>query len=295
VVATWFPSNEVPVKSAYTTAIGCSGPIVGGVMVSNLVKEFDWIVVMRVFALFGLLLAALLWMIIRERNVDQRGRDETVIGSLKTIISSRQVLVLSMLAMAQYSPLSALGDLWGVTFIKEAFGVDVSTATLMNNMLYAGVVVGAPTFAYLAGFWNSYKKSMILGVIMATVSMSTIVVFCMQLPLWSAFALFFLTGFSCGSGTSLAFPLGMMMFPKSVSAMVSGFINTVVMMSGVILMPLIGYIINLSWNGAVVDGARVYDIDDYRAGLTTVVAFLIMGIFFSLMVEDRSPKENKRG
>ncbi|MDR2646499.1 MAG: MFS transporter [Holosporaceae bacterium] len=291
VIATWFPSSEVPVKTAYTTAIGCSGPIIGGVMVSNLVKEFDWIVIMRVFALFGLLLAALLWMIVRERNVGQKDHGEmSIIRTLNTIVGSRQILVLSTLSMMQYAPLSALGDLWGVAFIKKAYGVDASTATLMNNMLYAGMVVGAPTFAYLAVFWNSYKKPMMLGVSIAAVSMS-IVIFCTQLSLWSAFALFFLTGFS--GGAALSFPLGIMMFPKSISATVSGFINMATMMSGVILMPLIGYIINRSWSGAIIDGVRVYSTDDYRAGLMTVVIFLIIGILLSLMVEDRSTKENR--
>jgi MFS family permease len=293
VITTWFPSDEVPVKTAYTSAIGCSGPIVGGIIVSNLVKEFDWIVIMRVFALFGLLLATLLWMIVRERNVGQNNQSKiSIVRTIKTIVSSRQILVLWMFSMMQYAPLSALGDLWGVAFIKEAYGVDVSTATLMNNMLYVGMIVGAPAFAHLAVFWNSYKKPMRLSISIAAASMS-IVIFCTQLPLWSAFALFFLTGFSIGA-TSLSFTLGMGTFSESISATVSGFINMATMMSGVILMPLIGYIINWSWNGAIIDGACVYSINDYRAGLTTVVVFLIIGILFSLMIEDRSPKESNR-
>jgi MFS family permease len=129
---------------------------------------------------------------------------------------------------------------------------------------------------------------MITGISLAAVSMSA-VIFCSQLPLEAIFCLFFLTGFA--SGAMLAYPLGMVIFSPAISATVSGFINMASMVSGVILMPLIGYIINSSWDGTIENGVKVYSVNDYRLGLTAVLVFLVVGVFLSLAIKDKSPKE----
>ena len=273
-------------------AVGCSGPLLGSFLVSNLVKEFDWIIVMRVFAIVGLFLALSLWFLIRDKNAPtKKQKGLSVLDSLKIIITSRQVWVLALFTMMQYAPLSAMGDLWGVSFLKKAYNIDSTTASLANNMLYAGVIIGSPVFAYLAVFWDSYKKPIILGISLATISMSA-VIFCHQMSLEAVFCLLFVAGFS--TGAFLAYPLGMMIFPKSICATVSGFMNTASMLSGVILMPLIGCIIDWSWSGTMVDGVKSYSVDDYRTGLMAVVVFLIAGVIFALAIEDRSPKENRK-
>jgi MFS family permease len=159
-------------------------------------------------------------------------------------------------------------------------------------MLYVGMVAGTPMFAYLSKVWDSYKKPMILGIVCATVSMAAII-FGTGLPLNVAFLLFFTTGFSCGA--TVGYALAMTAFPPSVGATVSGFINMMSMFSGVILMPLIGYIVNWSWDGTIENGVKVYNVNDFKLGLTSVLVLLAAGVLFSLMVQDRSPKEKRAG
>jgi hypothetical protein len=76
-------------------------------------------------------------------------------------------------------------------------------------------------------------------------------------------------------------------------ATISGFINMASMVSGIILMPLIGYIINLSWDGTMENGVRVYSINDFRWGLLSVLVFLVVGVILSLLVKDRSPQQKR--
>jgi MFS family permease len=291
VVTSWFPSKEVPVKTSYTMAIGCGGPIVGGLLVSGLVKDFEWISIMRIFAISGLFLAVFLWFVVRDNNTTtDKHKSMPIMESLKIIMTSRQVWILALFTMMQYAPLSAMGDLWGVSFLKKAYNIDATVASLANNMLYAGIVVGSPAFAYLAVFLDSYKKPILLGISTATICMS-VVIFCTGLPLEAVFGLLFLAGFS--TGAMLAFPLGMMMYPQSISATVSGFINMASMFSGIILMPLIGVLIDWSWDGTMVTGIKSYNVNDYRVGLSAVVIFLLLGVLLAFGIKDRSPNENR--
>jgi MFS family permease len=290
IVSSCFPSREVAMKSSLTMAVGCAGPVIGGPAVAILVRHFDWISVMKVFAICGLFGAILIGIVMKgSESSGNQPRGKSVFESLKMIATSRQIWILSLYSMAQYAPLSALGDLWGVSFLKKAYGIDSATASFANNMLYVGMVVGSPSFAYLAGVLNSYKKPLVIGIIGATVSFATMLM-CTGLPLEAAFFLFFTTGFSCGA--TLAYPLSMMMFPPYVRATVSGFVNMICMISGIILMPLVGYFANRSWDGTVENGINVYSVNDFRVGLTSVLVFLAGGVLLSLLIKDRSPGES---
>jgi MFS family permease len=291
IISNYFRSDEIAMKTSVTVMVGCSGPVIGGPAVAILVQHFDWTNLIKVFAIFGFFWTAVIGILVKSNeNHCDCSKKKSAVSSLKTIMGSSQAWVLALYSMAQYAPLSALGDLWGVSFLKKAYGIDSTTASVANNMLYVGMVFGTPTFAYLAKIWDSYKKPMILGIVGAAVSMAAIIIGT-GLPLEAAFLLFFITGFSCGA--SLAYALALTVFPPSVGATVSGFINMMSMFSGVILMPLIGYIVNWSWDGTIENGAKVYSINDFKLGLTSVFVFLVGGVLLSLMIKDKSPKEKR--
>lgn len=288
-ITNWFPANKITIMSSYTMSVGCLGPVVGGPLVSHLVKTNDWTNVMKVFGIAGLLFVIGVWMIIVDKKQKTEEQEHISLwDSMKIIFSSKQAWILALYAMMMYAPLSALGDLWGIAFIKNAYGVDSTVAAFANNMIYVGMVIGSPLFAYLAILMDSYKKPMLIGAVLATIALG-IVIMCSGVPIEAVFVLFFVTGFACGS--MLGYPLAMTIFPKSIGATVSGFINMMSMVSGVILMPLIGFIINICWDGTIQNGIKVYHVSDYRLGLTSVVVFLALGIILAAIMEDHSPKK----
>ncbi|MDR0556028.1 MAG: MFS transporter [Holosporaceae bacterium] len=292
IITTWFSPEQIPMKCSCTIVVGCMGPVVGGPLVSQMVKHFSWQLVLEWFASFGLFLTVVLWLIIRDKEsaISKKNEEKkiSVVAALKMAAIDKQLWVLSLFTMALYAPLSALGDLWGVSFIKKAYGVDSTVAAFANNMLYIGTVIGSPIWAYFAGRWNSYKKPMTVGIGLALASMG-VVIFVPGLPIEVVFALLLQTGLGCGA--MLAYSLAMAIFPRNMSATVSGIVNMAAMMSGVILMPLIGCIVNWAWDGTMENGLKVYSVNDFRLGLTTVFLFLLAGLFLMSLVKDRSPKE----
>jgi MFS family permease len=246
-------------------------------------------------------LAVLIWFIVKDKKTKDEGKKHiskstesneeiSLVESLKLVLCSRQAWVLGLVTMAVYAPLSALGDLWGVTFIKVAYGLTPEMSALANNMLYLGVVIGSPIFAYSATVCGSFKKPMIVGVIGAFLSLFVIVYLSDYVNTYALFVLFFATGFFCGS--MLAYPLGLALFPKSIGATITGFINMMSMVSGIILLPTIGFIVKHFWNGVTENGLPVYTISDFRWGLSSVLVFLGFGIILSCFIKDRSPNRN---
>lgn len=290
-ITNWFPSNKVAIMTAYSGSIGCLGPVLGGPAVAYITKSFDWLKVIECYCVFGVIIAAFIWFVVRDKeqscDIDHREEHVSPLKSLKLITSSKQAWILGLFALAQYGPLSALGDLWGVSFIKTAYGLNSEMSALVNNMLYLGFVIGGPVVAGIASKIDSYKKPMIAACITEFITLSLIIFCSNYINVVMLTILFFLCG--AGAGVQLVFPLSYTLFPKSISGTTSGFINSVCMLSGVILMPLIGKIISICWNGTMVEGSAVYSIADYRYGLSSVLVFLVCGIILSFFIEDKSP------
>ena len=298
-ITQWFHAGKVAIMTSLTMSIGCLGPVLGGPGVAYIVRSHNWLDVIRVYCFIGVGLAVLIWFVVKDRKDDSKERvsesfesnpEIGLVESLKLVLCSKQAWVLGLMTMAVYAPLSALGDLWGVMFIKVAYGLSPEMAALANNMLYLGVVIGSPAFAYAATVCGSFKKPMVVGVIGAFLSLFVIVYLSSCVNTFWLFVLLFATGFSCGS--MLAYPLGLALFPKSIGATITGFINMMSMVSGIILLPAVGGTVKYFWNGITKNGLPVYTLSDFRWGLAWVLAFLGFGIALSYFIKDRSPNEN---
>lgn len=288
-IVNWFPENRRAMMLSFAISIGCLGPVVCGPLVAKVVQFFNWRSVMFAFSIIGFILTILIWNIVRDREDmphEEKSKEAIpLFQSLKSILSSPQILILSLFALVQYAPLSALADLWGTSYIKKLYDADPSICSLANNMIYFGMVVGSPIWSQLALKLSSYKKPIVISIFCAALIFS-IVVF-MQVPLSVFFFLFFALGFSCSA--MLMYPLGTALFPHSMAGTISGVINMGSMLSGVILMPLIGFLIDHSWDGVMYNGVKIYRIVDFRFGFMAVLVSLILGFIFSLMIKDRSP------
>lgn len=293
-ITEWFPLEKIAIMVSLTVSVGCLGPVFGGPAVAYIVKYHNWLDVIKVYCVAGVILAALIWFIVRDKegstHIESMDSEKIGLGeALKRIISSKQIWVLSFLILAMYAPISALGDLWGVSFIKVAYNLDSEMAAIVNNMLYLGMVIGAPAFAYFASCINSYKKPMIIGSFGIFIFLSIIVYMSSYVSTFMLFVLFFATGFSCGA--MLEYPLALALFPKSMGATITGFINMMSMFSGIVLMPTVGLVIQHFWNGKIVDGVEIYTLENYVYGLTPVVLFSLAGVIISFFVTDRKLRE----
>lgn len=286
-----FPPERRAVMITLATSIGCLGPVVFGPLVAIIVRTFDWRSVMIAYTFTGYLLAGFIWYLIddsNQKNSTENNQKMSIIQSLKIIISSPQAWILAIFALMQYSPLSALADLWGTSYIKKLYDADTAVSSFANNMIYLGMIAGGPLFSYFAVYIDSYKKTMILSSIGCAVVFATILFSGHYFSLYGMFALFFLTGFF--SSATLHFTLAAVLLPREVGGALSGFVNMGSMLSGVILMPLIGYLIDSSWDGTIENGLKVYSLADFRFGLSSVFVTLLLGVLFVLFMKDKSPK-----
>ena len=61
--------------------------------------------------------------------------------------------------------------------------------------------------------------------------------------------------------------------PTRLSGTVNGVINMGIMMGPTLLQPVVGWMLDRSWRGDLVDGIRIYNITAYHAGFRLMIAW----------------------
>jgi len=98
-------------------------------------------------------------------------------------------------------------------------------------------------------------------------------------------AWFALMGFSCGSFILTYAGAKEVMVP-ALSGMAIALVNTGVFLGAAIFQPLFGWIMDLSWNGAMANGVRVYGFADYRAGFFLTLGGVALAIVASTFLHE---------
>jgi hypothetical protein len=63
-------------------------------------------------------------------------------------------------------------------------------------------------------------------------------------------------------------------------------VNTGCFAGTALLQPLFGYLVDLTWNGTLQDGVRVYAADDYQNGFWVVLAFAFLAIAAAFRLQE---------
>ena len=64
------------------------------------------------------------------------------------------------------------------------------------------------------------------------------------------------------------------------------FVNCAVVATGAIFQPLVGALLDLGWDGTLIEGARVYSAGTFQEALSSLAAFLAVGLAAGLALRE---------
>lgn len=279
----WFPLEKVGFAAGVTMLLGFLGATSAGSPLAMLIEHFGWREVMYIISLGGIALSVLIWSVVRDAPRHKRdllkesSRSQPILFGLITVIGNKQVWFLALYGCLMYVPVAAFADLWGVPFISKLYALDRKVAAAMVSLVYVGAALGGPVMAWLSDRMVSRRFPMILGAAM-TLILYSLMIYVSVVPEALMFPVMFFAGFFF-TGQVLCFASVCEQIPVSASGVGVGFTNMIVMMSGVIFEPLVGYFLDLSAKSA---GSSLgnYAVSDYRFALlslplTLLIAFII--------------------
>lgn len=295
----WFPAHKLSLVVGFTLLLGTIGGVSAGYPLAWLLQIYGWRHVLWLVSFIGFALAALAWYCVRDTPPEKlrkevlKSHGDTEVPhqsagfwtNIITVVSKPQSWLLALFGFFMYIPLSGVTDIWGPPFLMAAYNLDKPTAGAINSALYIGMGVGSPLFPVVLNFFKAYKPTIFIAAFGSFVMLS-IIYYVPGLPLWLLTSCLFLAGLFLG-GQFLAFSMASALNPLSVSGTAGGFQNGICMISGIVFQPLLGWLLDFSWQGVVVNGVRVYTTLEYTFAFSSIVGALFLACLIIIPIKER--------
>lgn len=288
----WLPSHMMGFAIGITMLLGTLGAVVGQAPTAFLIEYTGWRGAILSVGAFGLVMAAVIWMVVRDRPRQallKEGEEAPgILDGLLKVIAMPQAWLIAFYGCMMYVPLSAIVDLWGPPFIEEAYQSDRKFASGLISVITIGVAVGSPITTILSDYFKRRKPFMYVGALLSAAAYGA-VIYIPGLSAYSAGALFFIGGIAF-TGELLCFAAICDIVPVKYTGVALGFLNMTIMVSGVIFQPLVGALLDYSFSGEYVDGAPAFSVADFQFALMPVPIGLLFAAFLLLFVKETFPK-----
>lgn len=275
----WFPSRRFALLSGLAMMLGMAGGVVGQAPLRLLVAALDWRGAVLALAGGGVLLAIMVWATVRDRP-KERGSSGRMMAGLGRVVGNPQIWLIAVAGLGTTGPLLGFAGLWGVPYFVATLGIDRTAAASITSMVFVGWGVGAPLIGWASDRIGRRRSPFILGLVISTAGMSAIVAF-PGLPVPALMALCFACGFG-GASQIAGFAAAREHTPVAFSGTALGLVNGIVTGAGALFQPLLGWLLDLNWQGRLVEGARVYDLSAYRIAFGAIIIGCVIGLLCAL-------------
>ena len=279
----WFKPAQYAMLAGLLQTVGMSGGIFGQAPLRQLVEGIGWRDSMNVLAAVALLLALLLFLLVPKRSSEQKRHpsEPSILQGLYAVTSNPQTWICAIIGFGMTSSMLALGALWGVPWLSSVFGFSKTGAAAITSMIFVGWALFSPFWGWLSDRIGRRNIIHRFGSVIVLTALA-LLIFATPANTLLLTTLMFVIGAS-GSAMTVCFGSVRELNDIRYISTSLGLVNMFVVGSGAVMQPTIGWLLDLGWDGALVDGARVYSGEAYRNALFSLLgvnlAALIAGFF----------------
>jgi MFS family permease len=163
-----------------------------------------------------------------------------------------------------------------VPFLVSQYGFTAREAAAMCSAMLVAWSFSSVAYGPLSERIGR-RKPLFVGGLVATLALWSIVVWVPGLPRPALVAL--LLGVAACAGVFIInFAFAKESVPARLGGTVSGVANMGVMMGGMLMQPLVGFMLDRHWDGKTADGVRVYDFAAWQWGFSLMIAWGILSL-----------------
>jgi predicted MFS family arabinose efflux permease len=274
IIAVWFDEKHFATITGMCMLFGNLGSVLAGVPLSLTAQAVGWRSVFVVAGVISLLLGIACWIWVRDRRdgASEAHRpkfDRTVIlGGLMQVLRNRSTWPAALANTGIAGAFFAFAGLWATPYLVQVHGLSRDVAASHLSLWFGGFAVGCFFLGTLSDRLGRRKP-----VLVATTNVFALLWLVWwsgaAMPLWLSYSLFALMGI-CTAGFSLTWACAKEVNPPLLSGMSTSVANMGGFLAGALLQPLFGWVMDLGWNGGMLNGARFYELDAWRGGLLVI-------------------------
>ena len=279
----WFLPAQFAMIAGLSNMMGTLGGMVSGPPFAVLSNTFGWRQATLITATIGVFLALVFWFVMKDKQQEERTHAPLLTG-LKKIARDPYNWIIAGVGGLMYVPVSAFCELWAVPYLMEKYQVTNEIASRASIMIYLGIAFGSPLAARLADRFKSPVRVM-MGASLLTAALFMAAVRFDSMTYQAMLMILFFAGIA-NAGQVMCFAVVKENVDNHQSGTAAGFTNAIVMLSGIIFQPLLGIILDLSWQGQLnSDGTRFYGEEAYQTAMMTIPLCFIAGWILLHMAE----------
>jgi MFS family permease len=288
----WFSHRRFAMLTGITIMLGMLGAIFGQRPLAIMINLLGWQFSLHILAIVGFIIAALIWLIVRDNKnplqTHNVAADEhqwaELMASVYRLIKSPQAWLIALYGVLLYGPTATLGAAWGATFVGTIYGLSRADAATYITVIFFGWVVGSPILGIISDWLQRRKPVLYAGAIGGL--LSSLVIAFVHLPSLKLLALFmFIFGFF-SSGFLPGFSLIRETQPAKAHGAALGFMNMINSLGGAIAPPIVGVILDLTWQGTMVNGVPVYSTMGFHIAIGIIPLSMLLAIITLFFVKE---------
>lgn len=236
----WFVVAIFPLIVGLTEAVSGIGEIGFPAIVTVLERTFSWRFVVLIIALLSLILALLVWMYVRDKQYESVKERVAEWHDFKKTLKDPRIWILGLYTGFGFAHYMVMADMWGIEFLQYKFHLSPIDAVLMNSIVIVGFTLGCPLVGWMARYFSEIRVILVCALFelaflvtfaYSSVSIAGNIIFLFILGLMTA-------------AIVLSFDVAERIVPRSHYGLTVGFINMFFGGVGILLMPVVGYVLH---------------------------------------------------
>jgi len=294
----WFSERDYGFISGLTLMIGNLGAMLSAKPLAAILDYYSWRSVFVGLGIIALLLALLSLLFVRNRPED-RGfpsvremegkssyppREMHWWQALKSVLGTSKVWPGFWVNLGMSGGMLSFMGLWAIPYLRDVHGLERSAAATYTTLGLLGFAIGTLLAGWLSDRLGRRKLVILAGTLLYTASCA-VMIYAPWTPGPGGMALFSLIGFGAGSFIVM-YASAKEIMPPMVAGMAMALVNTGAFLGAAIIQPLFGWLMDLTWDGKVVNAVRVYAPGDYHLGFLLMLGCGVMAILMTGRIQE---------
>jgi len=291
-IAVWYEERRFATLTGTMMFLGNVGTMTAGTPLAWAAQGAGWRSVFIAIGVMSLAIGVLSWFLVQDRPGEKGAMpragaraDRTAwLGGLLAVMKNRATWPGFFVNVGVAGSFFAFAGLWAVPYFTQVHGMTRAAASNHITAYFGGFALGCLIIGPLSDRLRRRKPLMIGGAVLHALGwwlwLGT-----ETLPPAATYALCIAMGTVTASLT-LSWACAKEVNPPLLSGMATSVVNVGVFLGPSILQPLVGWVMDRGWQGAMDGGARLYSAADYRTGLLLMAAFAAFGAVATLFVRE---------
>ena len=288
-IAVWYEESRFATLTGLCMLIGNLGSILAGAPLAAATQIASWREIFLAVGLLSLAIGLASYYLVSDGPVAVRRQGISVdrtawLSGLLAVLANRATWPGFFVTFGTAGAFFSFAGLWAVPYFTQVQGMTRALAANHISVYFLGFAIGSALWGRVSDRIGRRKPLMVLGTLMH-----------------SAGWLVWLSGASLGAGASYPFCLTMGILtasmtlawacakevnPPLLSGTATSVVNVGVFLGPAIMQPLVGWLMDRSWDGSMDHGARLYRAADYQQGLWLMAGTALVGCVATLFLRE---------